>query len=89
MLKTASELLQPDLQVTARAAPLRRAAVVLVHMSVLADDVFKLALRDRELALEVAAPCGSPFRAIAAAPEAGERSLNSPHSMPARHPRLS
>jgi len=89
MLETASELLQPDLQVTARAAPMRRAAVILVHMPVLANDVFELTVRDRKLAQELTASCGRPFRAIAAAPEAGERSLNSPHSVPARHPRLS
>ena len=88
MLETASEFLQPDLQVTARAAPMRRAAVILVHMPVLANDVLELTLRDRKLAQELAASCGRPFRAIAAAPESGERSLHPPHPVPARHPRL-
>jgi hypothetical protein len=61
MLVTAAELLQPDLQVTARAAPVRRAAVILVHMQVLANDVLELALRDRKFAQELTAPSGRPF----------------------------
>jgi len=42
--ETLSELLQPDLQVTARAAPWLRTTVLLVHTPVLVNDLFELDL---------------------------------------------
>jgi len=80
--------LQPDIQATARAAPVRRAAVILAQMPILANDLLELALRNWKLAQKLTTPRGRPFRAIAAAPETGERSLHPPHPVPARHPRL-
>ncbi len=61
MLITAAELLQPDLQVTTRAAPVRRAAVIRVHVPILANDLLELALRDRKFAQKLTAPCRRPF----------------------------
>ena len=50
MLVTAAEPLQPNLQVTARAASVRRAAVIGVHVPILANDLLEVALRDRKFA---------------------------------------